>query len=42
MKGNDDLVTYINGLIAGYIEDGSMEKWYEEAVLIQQSLVEAE
>lgn len=42
MKGNDDLVTYINGLIAGYIEDGSMQKWYEEAVLIQQSLVEAE
>lgn len=42
MKGNDDLVNYVNGLIQKYIEDGSIEKWYEEAVLIQQSLLEAE
>ncbi|MBQ9092322.1 MAG: transporter substrate-binding domain-containing protein, partial [Anaerotignum sp.] len=39
MKGNDDLVNYVNELIQKYIEDGSIEKWYEEAVLIQQSLL---
>ncbi|MBQ9091279.1 MAG: transporter substrate-binding domain-containing protein, partial [Anaerotignum sp.] len=42
MKGNDDLVNYVNELIQKYIEDGSIQKWYEEAVLIQQSLLEAE
>ncbi|MGN1230339.1 MAG: ABC transporter substrate-binding protein [Anaerotignum sp.] len=40
MKGNEDLVNYINELIQKYIDDGSMQKWYEEAVLIQQSLTE--
>lgn len=40
MKGNEDLVNYINELIQKYVDDGSMQKWYEEAVLIQQSLTE--
>ena len=40
MKGNEDLTSYINELIKKYIDDGSMQKWYEEAVLLQQSLNE--
>lgn len=40
MKGNDDLVSYVNALIQKYVEDGSLQQWYEEAVLLQQSLAE--
>ena len=42
MKGNDDLTNYLNELIQKYIDDGSMQKWYEEAVELQLSLNEAE
>lgn len=38
MKGNDDLTNYLNELIQKYIDDGSMQKWYEEAVELQLSL----
>ena len=42
MKGNEDLTNYLNELIQKYIDDGSMQKWYEEAVELQLSLSEAE
>lgn len=42
MKGNDDLVNYVNELIEKFTNDGSIEKWYKEAVLIQQSMLDAE
>ena len=42
MKGNDDLTNYLNELIQKYIDDGSMQKWYEEAVALQLSLSENE
>ena len=42
MLGNDDLTNYLNELIQKYIDDGSMQKWYEEAVALQQELAEAE
>ena len=42
MLGNDDLTNYLNDLIQKYIDDGSMQKWYEEAVALQQELAEAE
>ncbi len=40
MLGNDDLANYLNELIQKYIDDGSMQKWYEEAVALQQELAE--
>lgn len=40
MKGNDNLIDYVNELIHKYTDDGSIQKWYEEAVLIQQSMME--
>lgn len=42
MKGNEDLTNYLNELIQKYIDDGSMQKWYEEAVELQLSLNETE
>lgn len=42
MKGNEDLVSYVNKLIQKFVEDGSIQKWYEEAVVIQQSMLETE
>lgn len=42
MLGNDDLANYLSELIQKYIDDGSMQKWYEEAVALQQELAEAE
>lgn len=38
MKGNDDLTEYLNSLIAKWKEDGSLEKWYNEAVALQEQL----
>jgi polar amino acid transport system substrate-binding protein len=40
MLGNTDLTSAINELIQKYIDDGSMQKWYEEAVELQLSLNE--
>ncbi|MDD3173149.1 MAG: transporter substrate-binding domain-containing protein [Herbinix sp.] len=38
MKGNDDLTTYINSLISGWIADGTMEQWFNDAVALQTEL----
>lgn len=38
MLGNDDLTQYLNTLIQGWIDDGTMQKWYEEAVALELEL----
>ena len=40
MKGNDDLTAYLNEVIQKFIDDGSMQKWYDEAVAIQLALAD--
>lgn len=36
--GNDDLTEYINGLIEGWKEDGSLDQWFADAVALQEQL----
>lgn len=38
LKGNDDLTDFINELLEKWWEDGTLEKWFDEAVSLQVEL----
>ena len=40
MLGNTDLTDYVNTLIQKWLDDGTIDNWYNEAVALQSSLTD--